>query len=101
MSNIETTNETTNSEFIGGDLKVPNNVSVGEKYKTIGGWKTKVIHISHSRDFLWAIHQPGTPLESVPIMHRFDGRPMSAFSIAEPPVYDSDHPSCIIFNEDE
>lgn len=73
-------------------------VEVGKEYKTVGEWTARVIHITGDGGFFYAIHAPGTPNETVPILHQINGAAQSQFSVAEPPRFGKMSPADILVN---
>jgi len=71
-------------------------VEVGKVYKTVGEWDAKVIYITGNGGFFYAIHAPGTPNETVPILHNITGMAQSQFSLAEPPRFGKTLPADIL-----
>lgn len=75
-------------------------VEVGKKYKTVGEWEALVIYVKYTQDFFWAIHAPGTPNETAPIMHQINGMAIPQLSIGEPPRFNKTLPSDILIKEE-
>lgn len=72
-------------------------MKIGKIYKTKGGWEVKIIWICSNdlQQGFYAIHQPHTKNESVPIYHDGKGVAGSSFSVNEAPSY-RQHPADII-----
>jgi len=75
-------------------------VEIGKKYKTVGEWDALVIYINFDKTIFWAIHAPGTPNESNPILHQMNGTAITTFSVSEPPRYGKLHPADILINQE-
>jgi len=75
-------------------------IHVGKKYKTVGGWEALVIYVKSTQDFFWAIHAPGTPNESIPILHQITGMSVTQFAISEPPRFNKTLPADILTTEE-
>ena len=74
-------------------------VQAGKKYKTVGGWEALVVYVKSTQDFFWAVHAPGTPNESSPIMHQMNGMAMPQLSVGEPPRFNKTLPADILTTE--
>ncbi len=77
----------------GVDLKIID----GAYYYARGGWVAKVIYVdSREEGRCYVIHNPGTPYESLPIIHELKtGYAIPTFSIGEPPAY-TGHPADLV-----
>ena len=74
-------------------------VQTGKKYKTVGGWEALVIYVKNTQDVFWAVHAPGTPNESFPIMHQMNGMAMPQMAVGEPPRFNKTLPADILTTE--
>ena len=75
-------------------------IEVGKTYKTYGKWKATVIWKCH-RDSLYGeecqryiiIHKPGDQEESHAVVHDYEGRAITGFSVNEAPRYNMHLPA--------
>lgn len=86
-------------------MKENNNWQEGETYKTVGGWEAKIVYIPCPGDTVriydgfWVVHKPNTEENSYPVWHDLEGVPGATLSINEPPLFDSQHPATMIYED--
>jgi hypothetical protein len=69
----------------------------GNYYYSRGGWVARVVYVDNRNEGrCYAIHNPGTPYESSPIIHELKtGYAVPLFSVGEPPAY-TGHPADLV-----
>lgn len=69
------------------------NIKEGSYFYTRGGWVARIVFVVNAKDLCYAVHNPGTPYESEPIVHEVNsGFAIPRLSIGEPPAY-TGHPA--------
>lgn len=73
------------------------NIIEGKYFYARGGWVAKVVYVdTRAEGKCFVVHNPGTPFESLPIMHELKtGYAIPMFSIGEPPAY-TGHPADLV-----